>query len=111
MESVPCFLLLIMVTAMNASRGTMTQTVFMDGRDNGPAKTRLGCARLRLDRLFPQGKVNTLLKSLLRPCGLTLGPNRAISEPYRVKRKANEARASSDLGYSCADARGSKRPS
>ena len=41
MVSVPCFLLLIMETAMNESRGTMTQTVFMDGRDNGPAMTNL----------------------------------------------------------------------
>ena len=41
MVCVPCFLLLIMVTAMNASRGTMTQIVFMDGRDNGPAMTDL----------------------------------------------------------------------
>ena len=39
MVSVPCFLLLIMYAAMNTSRGTMTQTVFMDGRDNGPAMT------------------------------------------------------------------------
>ena len=41
MVSVPRFLLLIMVTAMNASRRTMIQTVFMDGRDNGPAMTNL----------------------------------------------------------------------
>jgi hypothetical protein len=26
-------------TAMNASRETMAKTVFMDGRDNGPAMT------------------------------------------------------------------------
>ena len=41
MVGVPCVVLLIMVMAMNASRGTMTQTVFMDGRDNGPAMTSL----------------------------------------------------------------------
>ena len=39
--SIPCFLLLIMVTAMNASQGIMTQTVYMDGRDKRPAMTNL----------------------------------------------------------------------
>ena len=48
MVSVTCFLLLIMVTAMNASRGTMTQIVFMDGRDNGPAMTILLSGRVGL---------------------------------------------------------------
>jgi hypothetical protein len=32
----------IVVTAMEASPATLVDTVFMDGRDNGPAMTRLG---------------------------------------------------------------------
>ena len=37
----PCFLLVIVLTAMNASQRTMAKTMFMDGRDNRPAMTDL----------------------------------------------------------------------
>ena len=38
----------------------------MDGRDNGPAMTRLGCARLRLDRTFSREQNEIIVEKAIR---------------------------------------------